>query len=373
MSQTTYLFAGGGTGGHIYPAIAIAERLHEMDPKADVKFIVSQRPLDGQIVQDESLHGRRIDCIRIDARPFATSLSGLWAFWRAWGPAVAKSKEFLELCVKQGPVRVIAMGGFVSAPVVEAANKLQIPVFLVNLDAVPGKANKWAADRARRVFTSYDIPARSGWERVGPIVRKRAFAPHAKSVCREKLGLAPNGPTVFITGASQGARTINEAMVLYVQRHADQFRVGNWQFVHQTGENDDKMVRHGYTTADVPSVVMAYTKEIGLCWGAADFAIARAGAGTVAEARANKVPTLFLPYPHHADQHQKHNAQRLVDAGAARVMDDENDSAKNAEGLRSALEAFFDSAACAKMRAAYDTLGPCDGASVIAKALLEAK
>lgn len=369
MSTTTYLFAGGGTGGHIYPALAIAERLHDLDPDAEFKFIVSQRPLDGKILQDESMNGRRIDCIRIDARPFGTSMASLWAFYRAWGPAVAKSREFLELCQKQGPLHVIAMGGFVAAPVVEAANKLKIPVILVNLDAVPGKSINWASDRARRVFTTYDVPARSGWEKVNPIVRKNALASGTRESCRERLGLNPKGRTVFITGASQGAQSINEAVVLYVQNNADILREGEWQFLHQTGEADEAMVRFGYSQADIPAVVTKYTKDIGHYWGASNMAIARAGAGTVAEARANKVPALFLPYPHHKDQHQKHNAQALVDAGAARVMDDHDDPVANANAIAKEIEPFLDADKLMHMKEAYATLGPCDGATTIAAAL----
>jgi UDP-N-acetylglucosamine--N-acetylmuramyl-(pentapeptide) pyrophosphoryl-undecaprenol N-acetylglucosamine transferase len=373
MSTTTYLFAGGGTGGHIYPALAIAERLTELDPGNQIKFIVSQRPLDGKILQDEATNGRRIDCIRIDAKPFGLGPKTLWSFARGWGRSVSKSTEFLELCQQQGKVNVIAMGGFVAAPVVEAAIDLKIPVFLVNLDAVPGKSNRWTAKRSKRVFTTYDVPARSGWEKVGPIVRKRAMAPAPPEICRQKLGLPPHGRTLFITGASQGARTINEAVVIYVQKHAEALRNGGWQIIHQTGEGDEKMVRFGYVQADLPTVVASYTKEIGTYWGAADVAIARAGAGTVSEARANRVPTLFLPYPHHKDQHQKRNAQGLVDLGAARLAEDANDSAQNALMLAKELETLLDPATISKMRSAFVSLGPCDGAATIAKALQSGK
>lgn len=369
MSTKTFLFAGGGSGGHIYPALAIAERLSLLDPAAQIKFIVSQRPLDGQILQDEALSGQRIDCIRIDSKPLGTSISTLWKFWRAWGPAVTKSREFLELCQKQGKVHVIAMGGFVAGPVVAAAVELKIPVTLVNLDAVPGKSNCWAADRARRIFTTYAVPARSGWETVGALVRKRALAPTTPEACRQRLGLPPKGKTLFITGASQGASSINEAVVLYVQKHARELVDAGWQIIHQTGEGDDAMVRFGYTQADVPAIVKAYTKEIGYFWGAADVAIARAGAGTVAEARANKVPTLFMPYPHHKDQHQKLNAQPMVDAGAGRMIEDQNDPVANANLLALELATFLDPATIRTMRGKFDTLAPCDGAGTIAAAL----
>jgi UDP-N-acetylglucosamine--N-acetylmuramyl-(pentapeptide) pyrophosphoryl-undecaprenol N-acetylglucosamine transferase len=369
MSTRTYLFAGGGTGGHIYPALAIAERLTRLDPEAQFKFIVSQRPLDGQILQDESMDGRHIDCIRIDAKPFGISPGAFLDFYRAWRPAIAKSSEFLDLCKKQGDVRVVALGGFVAAPVVKAAQHLALPVYLVNLDAIPGKSNRWVAARAKRTFTTYDVPMRTKWEKVGPIVRKRAVAAGSREACRQRLGLAPKGRTIFVTGASQGARTINEAVLLYVQKNADALRDGGWQFVHQTGEDDEAMVRFGYSQADIPAIVAAYTKDIGFFWGAADLAIARAGAGTVSEALANKVPTLFVPYPHHKDQHQTRNAQHLVDAGAARVIEDRNDPAHNALALASELATLLEAATLAKMREAFEKLGPCDGAASIAAAL----
>lgn len=369
MSSKIYVFAGGGTGGHIYPALAIAERLTQLDPDAQFKFIVSQRPLDGQILQDESMSGRRIDCIRIDAKPFASNPGGLLTFFRSWNPAISKASEFLELCKAQGDTRVIALGGFVAAPVAKAAEHFHLPIYLVNLDAIPGKSNRWVAARAKRIFSTYEVPRRSGWELVGPIIRKRAVAPGTQEACRERLGLSPKGRTIFVTGASQGARTVNEGVLLYVQKNADALRDGGWQFVHQTGEDDEAMVRFGYSQADIPAIVAAYTKEIGYFWGAADLAIARAGAGTVSEARANKVPTLFMPYPHHKDDHQTHNTKALVDAGAARVIEDRNNAGQNALALSSELETLLEATTLAKMRAAFDTLGPCNGAAAIAAAL----
>ena len=145
------LFAGGGTGGHIFPALAIAERL---DAASRRVFICSDRAPDAEILRKE-----RADFRVIPAKPFGVRPRALVMFLRSWGPSVRAARAIIRQSRAGGAeATVVAMGGFVAAPVAQAARAEGVPVLLVNMDAVPGKANRWIARRAARVVTSAPVP-----------------------------------------------------------------------------------------------------------------------------------------------------------------------------------------------------------------------
>ncbi len=372
MTSSTYIFAGGGTGGHIYPALAIAEHLARLEPDAEFKFIVSEREIDRQILSQSDLRGMIPHFVTIPALPFAGGISGLLKFRKAWKPSVTQCGELIKTAKSHGRTHLVAMGGFVAAPAAAAAKAAGVPVTLVNIDAVPGKANRLIARDAARVLTTYKVDASPSWQQIPPIVRSIAIAPASQEDCRRKLGLRPDALTLLVTGASQGARTINNAVVLYAQAHADDLRAKGIQIIHQTGAGEDEGARLGYQTADLPFVVRPFFKEMGLIWGAADAAIGRAGAGTVAEAWANAVPTIFMPYPHHNDEHQRHNAQLLVDAGGAVVVEDQIDARANLAALEKVLPSFLDRTSMLSRRKALRALPPPDGAKQVAQILRDA-
>lgn len=372
MTSSTYIFAGGGTGGHIYPALAIAEHLARLEPDAEFKFIVSEREIDRQILTQSELRGMIPHFVAIPALPFGGGISGLWKFRKAWKPSVVQAGELIKTAKSHGRTHLVAMGGFVAAPAAAAAKAADVPITLVNIDAVPGKANRLIARDAARVLSTYKVAAFPTWQSIPPIVRSLAVAPFPPAQCRLKLGLLPDAPTLLITGASQGARTINNAVVLYAQAHADDLRAKGVQIIHQTGAGEDEGARLGYQTADLPAVVRPFFREMGLVWGAADAAIGRAGAGTVAEAWANAVPTIFMPYPHHKDQHQRHNAQLLVDAGGAVVVEDLLDARANVAALEKVLPSFLDRSSMLSRHKALHSLPPPDGAQQIAQILRDA-
>jgi UDP-N-acetylglucosamine:LPS N-acetylglucosamine transferase len=246
-------------------------------------------------------------------------------------------------------------------------------VLLVNMDAIPGKANRWIAQRATRIVTSarpgVSVP-RGPWESVPPIVREAALTRLDAAGCRATLGLDPARPTLLVTGASQGARSINRLLSRLASENAAAFR--GWQVIHQTGANEDAEVTAGYRAAGVPALVRPFFDGMGPAWGAADLAVSRAGAGSVAEAWANHTPTVFLPYPYHKDQHQKFNAAPLAEAGGAVIATDRIDEAANAgEAGKTILELMGSPPKRAAMRAALVKLGPADGAERIARVLKE--
>ncbi len=354
------LFAGGGTGGHIFPALAIAQQL---DPGTRRVFVCSDRPLDAEILKKEGA----AFCV-VPAKPFGVRPRGLVRFLRSWGPSIRASRAIIrEQRASGADVTVVAMGGFVAAPVAQAARAERIPVILVNMDTVPGKANRWIARRAARIVTSAPVPGVT-WERVPPIVRAAARAEGNTAQCRARLGLDPGLNTLLVTGASQGARSINRMLIRLARE--EPAALAGWQVIHQTGAGEDGEVRDAYAAARVPALVRPFFDTMGLAWGAADLAVSRAGAGSVAEAWANGVPTLFMPYPYHKDQHQRFNAAPLVEAGAGVLEQDRVDPAANAPGAqRTLVELLSDPDRRDAMRRALAGLGPADGARRIAAML----
>lgn len=313
------IFGGGGTGGHLFPALAIAQAL--VRARADVRcvFLCSTRNIDTKILAGESLAGQPLEFHPIPAQPVGLHPKRLFRFLRGWGPSVAASERIIREHQANGSrVVIAAMGGFVAAPVVQAARRTGCPTMMVNLDAVPGKANRWIAGRVDQVVTALPVAGRASWACVGPIVREGAMAPGDASVCRARFGLDPALPTLLVTGGSQGAQTINH-LVLQAARRGD---MAGWQVIHQTGADGVEAVRAGYAQAGVPAVVEAFIREMGAAWGAASLGVCRAGAGSVAEAWANRVPTLFLPYPFHRDGHQAANAKVLATMGGCVVVKD---------------------------------------------------
>lgn len=156
---------------------------------------------------------------------------------------------------------VIAMGGFVAAPMAQAAHVERHRLVLVNLDAVPGLANRWISGRADDVFTASALSdhaphtAKSRWTTVPPIVRSGAITTESAEACRTTMGLDPNRPTLLVTGASQGAGSINEMMIELVRSDAHAFKESGWQIIHQTGRQGADAVRRAYREAGIPCVV----------------------------------------------------------------------------------------------------------------------
>ena len=358
-----FLFAGGGTGGHISPGLAIAERLRSLDPSARPIFACSRRPIDAEMLREADA-----EFVPIPAEPFGLSPMRLWRCLReGYRGRQATAKLLREANIRE----VVALGGFVTAPVVAAAVRLGVPVLLVNLDATPGKANRWVAARASRVLSAVPTPTQPTFaERViGMPIRRMAIAPSDPISCREALGLKPSLLTLLVTGASQGASSLNELVPHLAASKPGLF--AGWQVLHLCGQGDPAVLAEAYRSLGIPAVVERFQHRMGLAWGAADLALSRAGANSVAEAAANGVPTLFAPYPYHKDLHQKHNAQPLVDEGAAAMELDLIDAEANLGGLgRALVELMTDPARRTAMRGRLASRLREDAALTIAKILL---
>lgn len=365
-------FFGGGSGGHIYPSLAVAAALASMKPNARAVFITGDRPADEQSLTNQLVLGKPAVRVAIGARPPSTRPKAMLRCVRAWGGSVRESRAALRE-LKSSCERVVAMstGGYVSAPSAQASRVEKVPLVLVSLDARIGKANRFIERRARhRLIAQHEGPA--GWDAIGPIVGDRAMAPASKPECRRVLGLDANMPTLLIMGGSQGATSINAFMAALCGKAPD--TLDGWQVLHLAGDARGAAdVQAAYEAAGVPARVLERQNPIGPAWGAADLALCRSGAGTVAEAHANGVPAIFLPYPYHRDQHQAANAQPLVDAGGAVVVQDRITPQANLEAITPMLRELLESAQRREaMAAALRQLPRQDGAAACARVLLEA-
>lgn len=362
----TIVLAGGGSGGHLSPGLAIAERLLEVDSRARPLFLCSERAIDAAMLGDAGADFRPIPAAPLRWTP-AGFLKCARAYWR--GRAVAR-----RILRDEQVQHVVSLGGFVTGPVTAAARSLGIPVTLLNLDATPGTANRLVARRAQRVLSAVATPRNPQFAEaiVGMPIRRNARAPAGRAECRARLGIPPTSPVLLVTGASQGAGSLNRFMLEFARRHRE--LLSHWHILHLAGPQGEPgaaALAEGYRAIGVSASVVPFMSEMGLAWGAAELALSRAGANSVAEAEANRVPTVFVPYPFHRDLHQAANAAPLVEAGAAALAYDRVEPEANMASIGAVLEPLVaEGARRDSMEAALAARGDLDAALAIARTLL---
>ncbi len=393
--RTQIVFAGGGTGGHLFPALAVVESLRSREPDIDIRFFCTEKPLDRDI-----LTAAKVPAVPLGVQPFPSSPWRWPSFWLHW-------QQSVKLCIRRfqqcPPGVVVGAGGYASGPPVHAALRLGIPTFLLNPDAVPGRANRYLAERkglagifAQWQVTRRHFPPSARVMVTGCPVRPSFFSvpSTALSPCRwgeilESFGLASNRRTLLVTGASQGAHTINQAVSRLAgaitsagwpltrdattsQQDAERpSRVKGWQILHLSGAADVQPVAAAYRAAGTAAVVLPFTERMADALAVADLIISRAGASTLAELLALGKPSILLPYPFHRDRHQWHNGAVLVQAGAAAMLEDRREASANARQLGPLLsELMADEGKRQAMAAAAQALGRPEAADLIADVLL---
>ena len=308
MTAWRIVIAGGGTGGHLYPGIAVARELLRREPGAVVTFAGTARGIESRVIPKE---GFELDVLR------SAGLKGTSLAARLRGLALLplSGLDAWSIVSRRAPHLVIGVGGYSSGPVVATAIARRIPTLLLEQNAIPGFTNRTLARYVSAAAVTFASTVgyfgRRGFVAGNP-VRPEFFTDsdsHAAS--------AP--PRVLIFGGSQGSHAINVAMVAAAPRVAA--RHGGMAITHQTGERDLELVRDGYqragVTARVEPFLFAMDREI----KRADLVICRAGATTIAELAAAGRPSILVPLPTAADDHQRKNADVLRDAGAAELIE----------------------------------------------------
>ena len=306
------VIACGGTGGHLFPGLAVAQQFTRRN--CDVTLIVSKKDIDQQALQN--VWG--VDIVTLPA----VGLSG--KNYLGFGLAFLKSYlEVKKLYKAKPPQAVLAMGGFTAAPPILAARRAGVPTFLHESNAVPGRANHWLSHWVHRVFVAFShaTPQFAGCDvaDIGMPVRSQ-FTPRDPALSRSTLGLDPVRPTLLIMGGSQGATPINDLLIKSLPHLVK--LLPEFQFLHLTGEQDAERVEQAYAEhAPGKFCVRPFLAEMPQALSAATVAISRAGASSLAEIAALRVPSILIPYPLATDNHQRINAHEYLRTGAARILE----------------------------------------------------
>jgi len=304
--------AGGGTGGHLFPGIAVAEEIRARNSAHQVLFISRGNEFERTTLARAGFSLATISIEGLKGR-------GRWNQLRTLARLPGSILQSLGRLRAFRPDLVIGLGSYSAGPVVMAAWFLGISVALCEQNVLPGITNRALARLADRIFTSFDQteggfdPAKVLW--TGNPLRQQIVRTAA---CQASAAKAPAKPfTVLIIGGSQGAHRINTAMMEALDRLQDP---AGLFFIHQTGAADEPMVAEAYRRSGVAARIQAFFDHMAKQYGQAHLVICRAGATTVAEITALGKAAVLIPYPHAADDHQLRNARRLVDAGAAEMI-----------------------------------------------------
>lgn len=298
------IVAGGGTGGHLFPGLAVAEAI-AADGNASVLFVGSAYGLEATAIPRTGLPFRALALRGVRGR----GLRGAVAF--VWHLPIALLQS-LRILSSFRATLVLGLGGYGSVPVAVAAWLRRVPVVLLEQNAHPGLANRVLAHLARKICTTY--AASAGFFPAGKAV-------HTGNPVRQLTAVQSPSPdrfTIFAFGGSQGAHAINCALVdaAAILRHA----VPPVHIIHQTGAADAAWVRERYAAVGADAEVLEFVHDMGDAYGRADLVICRAGATTLAEITILGKPSILVPYPFAADDHQRKNAEVLHDHGAAELI-----------------------------------------------------
>ncbi len=310
--------ACGGTGGHLFPGLAVAGEL--LRRQCAVTLLVSRKEVD-------QLALRSVTGMEIVKLPAVGLTRGgipgfVWGFWQSYRLV---RRHFR----RRRPAFVLAMGSFTSAPPVLAGKCCGARTFLHESNSIPGRANRWLAPWVDGAFVYFPAAAARlrarRVEAAGMPVRPEFLQPLAARQARAALGLAAESPVLLIMGGSQGARKVNDLVLRSVPQLLR--AVPDLQFFHLTGPDDFEPVRAAYQAHRARVEVRSFFDDMSAALAAADVAVSRAGASSLAELAARQLPAVLIPYPAAADNHQYHNARALADSGAARILQQETATA----------------------------------------------
>ncbi len=353
------LIAGGGTGGHLFPGIALAEQI--VAAGGQVRFVGTERGIEARVLPEEGWALDQIEVSGIKGRGLRGLVAGLMRLPRAWLQSRRIIRDF-------APDVVVGVGGYASGPLVATAWLMGRPTAILEQNSIPGITNRILGKLVRRVFATFPDDRGSFAARklvlAGNPIRKALL--DKLEAAREREADSERGdrpPRLFVFGGSQGARAINDAMTGSAAALAE--ALPGLEIWHQTGNAELERTREAYAKAGLaePRVrVVSFIRDMSEPYAWCDLVVCRAGATSLAELAAVGCPALLIPFPHATDDHQTHNATSLVEAGAAVVIAERELSSERLVGEvarllgdRDQLDAMHERMlAAAKPRAAAD-------------------
>jgi len=304
------VFSGGGTGGHLFPGLAVARRLCQIWPNVRITFAGSGKPFEKEHVEEA-----QFDYLALPCRALPQRLWGVIPFLAENLTGYRMAGDFLD----RNQVRiVVGAGGYASAAMARAAVRRGIPLVLLEQNVVPGRATRWLARSAAAVCTAFEetsphLSPRCHVRVTGNPVRHQFHLPR-------KNGLRRDCRSLLILGGSNGARSLNRHVPPALKTIRS--KLANWRIVHQSGPAELAATRRLYQRLQVPATVLSYITQIAQTINQSDLAVSRAGGTALAELATAGVPAILLPYPFAAADHQRKNADVFSAAGACLTLDE---------------------------------------------------
>ncbi len=321
------LISGGGTGGHIFPAISIANAIKNRFPDADIRFVGAENRMEMQRVPAAGYEIIGLPVSGFDRKNPVRNVKVLLRLWKSIRLARRVVREFR-------PQIAIGVGGYASGPTLKAAQRMGVPTLLQEQNSYAGVTNKLLASKAGKICVAYDgmdrfFPADRIIKTGNPVRKNLLTNTMTQAEAKKALGFDPARRLILVVGGSLGARTINEA----VGNALDVITADGRQLLWQTGKNyaDTEVVRNAAGRKDVKAT--AFISDMDVAYRAADLVVSRAGAGSISELQLLGKPVILVPSPNVAEDHQRKNALALADRDAAVMILDADAAAKLPEAI----------------------------------------
>ena len=358
------IISGGGTGGHIFPAIAIANAIKNFEPDADILFVGAEGRMEMERVPAAGYPIKGLPICGFDRKNLLRNFSVLWKIWKSQRMAKGIIKEFK-------PMAAVGVGGYASGPTLNQCASMGVPCLIQEQNSYAGVTNKLLAKKAKKICVAYDgmekfFPAER-IENLGNPVRQALLETKlSREEAATKLGLDPKKPILLIVGGSLGALTLNESVL----QHLDMVEEANVDILWQTGKYYIESIRQQLSQRKPIANLKAtdFISDMGAAYRAADLVIGRAGASSISEFCLLGKPVILVPSPNVAENHQYHNAMALVNKDAAIYVADAEARGKL---LRTALDTISDKQRLQSLSANILKLAKHNSAEEIAKRVIE--
>lgn len=357
------IISGGGTGGHIFPAVSIANAIKELYPEAEILFVGALGRMEMQRVPAAGYKIIGLPICGFDRKNLLNNIKVLFKIWKSQRMAKNIIKEFK-------PMAAVGVGGYASGPLLNQAAKMGIPCLIQEQNSYAGVTNKLLAKKAERICVAYDgmdkfFPAEKIIKTGNPVRQSLLSSTIEKDEAVKSFGLAPEKKTILLVGGSLGARTINDS----VMQHLDLVENSDVQFVLQTGKYYHAQITDTLKGRQPKNLVVTdFISDMAAAYKAADLVISRAGASSISEFCLIGKPVILVPSPNVAEDHQTKNAMALVEKQAAIYV---KDADAPATLLKQAIELVNDDKKLQNLSANILTLALPDSATIIAKEVIK--
>ncbi len=312
------IISGGGTGGHIFPAVSIANAIKAKHPEAKILFVGAQGRMEMQRVPAAGYEIEGLPICGFDRKHLLKNIAVLFKIWKSQRMAKAIIKRFK-------PMVAVGVGGYASGPTLNVCADNGIPSLIQEQNSYAGVTNKLLAKKAAKICVAYEgmerfFPAEKIVMTGNPVRQNVLTCELTQEEARKQFGLDPNKKTILLVGGSLGARTVNESM----RQHLQQVKEADVQFIWQTGKYyNEEMNKAVSDFGEIPNLkVLDFISDMGAAYKAADLVISRAGASSISEFCLIGKPVILVPSPNVAEDHQTKNAMALVNKDAAIYVKD---------------------------------------------------